>query len=168
MSITMPTTSLTFDPEEGITVVAPTWDTNDFIQYEFSTTDVSPELCESALQFVESNPDIDEHDYRQFRALRKAVEADFSNPYDLERVSDENGKGFSTVVSYHQEPSDKAWELLDRYFKLNGWKRFEYNFHSTYTWQTTHRDTVTSTSSGVSYLIKIYNVVETEDGLANS
>lgn len=168
MSITESTTGLTFDRAPDTTVVTPEWNTNDFIQYEFSGTDVSPTLCESAIQFAENNPDIDEHDYRQFRALRKAVEADFSNPYDLDRISDENGKGFSTVVSYHQEPSDKAWELLDRYFKLNGWKRFEYNFHGTYKWQTTHRDTVTSSSSGVSYLIKIYNVVETEDGLANS
>lgn len=161
-------TRLTLDPSGEVTVAPPAWDTNDFIQYEFSSTDVSPELCESALQFAENNPDIDEHDYRQFRALRKKVEEEFSNPYDLERISDENGKGYSVMVGYYQEPSDAAWELLARYFKLNGWKRFEYSVDGTFKTRTTHRDIITDEYTGINYLIKIYNVLETQDGLANA
>lgn len=145
-----------------------TWGTDDFIKYEFGMSDVTPKLCASALQFVERNIDIDENDYRQFRALREKVEAAFSNPYNLEPISDNIGKGYGILIAYDQQPSDKAWELLTRYFKLNGWLYFEQSSNSQYKFVHWSGKTHVRSESGQNYLIKIYNQLGAEDGLADA
>lgn len=131
--------------------------TEDFIKYEFATTDVTPALCENVLAFAENNPDIDEHSYNQFRELRKEVESKFNNPYDLERIENEHGKGFSIGLSYSGEPTKLAWELLGRYFAHNGWSKFEYNQVGCYRMITTSSRVRIAEDNGNTYKIDIYH-----------
>jgi hypothetical protein len=151
------------------TVPEQLYGTDDYIKYDFHRTDVTPDMCESAVAFAENNPDTDEHSYNQFRDLRTLVEENFNNPYDLERITDEIGEGYEIAIGYRTSPTDEAWGLLDRYFKLNGWLKFTYSSFGCYKWHTRHKDVITDSSSGINYRIKVYHkLLEQTDALASA
>ena len=159
----------TTDASELDSIPFQSWGTDDFIQYDFHLTAVTPDMCESSIRFAEDNPACDEHSYNQFLEIRKKVEENFNYPYNLERISDEVGQGYDIQFGYYREPTETAWALLARYFHLNGWLKFTHDVVGMYRWQTTQRGIVTEAESGDTYRIKVYHkLLEQTDGLANA
>lgn len=128
-----------------------------FIAMDPSEFAVTPTNCRNALDFAESEDSISEVDYTQFQALRKAVQEHFNNPYDLTQFKDELGSGFEASISYHNEPSIQAWELLNSYAQVHNWLHMTYRLTGTYRTVNYSNNSVATRSSGYNYLIRFYS-----------
>lgn len=133
----------------------------DYITDDFRDFPVSEWGIKQAFALRATYPQMENWQYVQFHRMRKSINRNFADPFDVEPFEDETGVGYVTHMSDHQDVDSLVFELLETFIKHQGFLKLHIESTGIFKVRDECRDSTGGTFtlnhvSKLTYRVKLY------------